>query len=97
MRYLSRILLVLLIILITVSGSSAQDLKVTEKVLPNGLKVLLKEEHKAPVVTFQIWYKVGSRNEKLGTTGISHKKVRAKDLLADGPAERRERQCLHLP
>jgi zinc protease len=41
-------------------------------VLPNGLKVLLKEEHKAPVVTFQIWYKVGSRNEKLGRTGVSH-------------------------
>jgi zinc protease len=54
------------------SNSFAQDLKVTEKVLPNGLKVLLKEEHKAPVVTFQIWYKVGSRNEKLGTTGMSH-------------------------
>lgn len=50
----------------------AQDLKVTEKLLSNGLKVLLKEDHKAPVVTFQIWYKVGSRNEKLGTTGISH-------------------------
>jgi zinc protease len=47
-------------------------MKVTEKVLPNGLKVLLKEEHKAPVVTFQIWYKVGSRNETLGKTGKSH-------------------------
>jgi zinc protease len=47
-------------------------MKVTEKVLPNGLKVLLKEEHKAPVVTFQVWYRVGSRNEKLGKTGISH-------------------------
>jgi zinc protease len=54
------------------SNSFALDLKVTEKVLPNGLKVLLKEEHKAPVITFQIWYKVGSRNEKLGTTGMSH-------------------------
>ncbi len=50
----------------------AQDLKVTEKALPNGLKVLLLEEHKAPVVTFQIWYKVGSRNERLGKTGMSH-------------------------
>jgi len=45
---------------------------VTEKVLPNGLKVLLKEEHKAPVVTFQVWYRVGSRNECLGKTGLSH-------------------------
>ncbi len=50
----------------------AQDMKVTEKVLPNGLKVLMKEVHKAPVVTFQIWYKVGSRNECLGKTGMSH-------------------------
>lgn len=54
------------------AAAFAQDMRVTEKVLPNGLKILLKEEHKAPVVTFQIWYKVGSRNEKLGTTGISH-------------------------
>jgi zinc protease len=50
----------------------AQDMKVTEKVLPNGLKVLMKEVHKAPVVTFQIWYNVGSRNECLGKTGMSH-------------------------
>ena len=41
-------------------------------VLPNGLEVLLKEAHKAPVVTFQVWYRVGSRNERLGKTGLSH-------------------------
>lgn len=52
--------------------SNGQSLNVTEKVLPNGLKVLLKEDHKAPVATFQIWYKVGSRNERLGKTGLSH-------------------------
>jgi zinc protease len=52
--------------------SFAGDVHVTEKVLPNGLTVLLKEVHKAPVVTFQVWYKVGSRNERLGTTGMSH-------------------------
>jgi zinc protease len=50
----------------------AQELNVTEKMLANGLKVLMKEDHKSPVVTFQVWYKVGSRNEKLGKTGISH-------------------------
>jgi zinc protease len=60
------------IIIATASPAFAQDYNVTEKVLPNGLKVLLKEEHKAPVVTFQIWYKVGSRNECLGKTGMSH-------------------------
>ncbi len=46
--------------------------QVYEKVLPNGLKVLLMENHKAPVVTFQIWYRVGSRNEAWGRTGLSH-------------------------
>ncbi len=45
---------------------------VYEKVLPNGLKVLLLENHKAPVVTFQVWYRVGSRNEGWGKTGLSH-------------------------
>jgi len=40
--------------------------------LPNGLKVVLKEEHKAPVISFQVWYKVGSRNEQVGHTGLSH-------------------------
>jgi zinc protease len=45
---------------------------VHEKILPNGLKVLLMENHKAPVVTFQIWYRVGSRNEAWGKTGLSH-------------------------
>ncbi len=62
----------ILMALLTTSSSFAQTMNVTEKILPNGLKVLLKEEHKAPVVTFQIWYKVGSRNECLGKTGMSH-------------------------
>ena len=65
------VIIVILLLFATVHASG-QDLKVTEKVLPNGLKVLLKEEHKAPVVTFQVWYRVGSRNEKLGKTGMSH-------------------------
>lgn len=43
-----------------------------ETVLPNGLKVLLLENHKAPLVTFQVWYRVGSRNEEWGKTGLSH-------------------------
>lgn len=46
--------------------------KIEETLLPNGLKVILQEEHKAPVVTFQVWYKVGSRNEVTGKTGLSH-------------------------
>lgn len=45
---------------------------VKETVLPNGLKVLTKEVHSAPVVSFSVWYKVGSRNEHTGITGVSH-------------------------
>ena len=45
---------------------------VTKETLANGLTVLLLEDHRAPVVTLQVWYKVGSRNEQLGKTGISH-------------------------
>ena len=40
--------------------------------LSNGLTVLLREVHTAPVATFWAWYRVGSRNEVLGITGISH-------------------------
>jgi len=40
--------------------------------LSNGLTVLLIEDHAAPVVTFWVWYRVGSRNEIPGATGISH-------------------------
>jgi len=46
--------------------------RVSETVLPNGLKVLLLENHKAPVITFQVWYRVGSRNEAWEKTGLSH-------------------------
>jgi zinc protease len=46
--------------------------RVHEATLENGLKVLVLPITKAPVVTLQIWYRVGSRNERLGTTGLSH-------------------------
>ena len=72
MNYSKKIVFCILIICLSGLSAFSHDLKVTEKVLPNGLKILLKEERKAPVVTFQIWYKVGSRNEALGKTGMSH-------------------------
>lgn len=45
---------------------------VRKTVLENGLTVITKEAHTAPVVTVQVWYKVGSRNEELGVNGIAH-------------------------
>ena len=46
--------------------------RVSETTLANGLKVLILEDPKAPVVTVQVWYRVGGRNELPGETGISH-------------------------
>jgi zinc protease len=43
-----------------------------EFVLENGLKVLVHEDHKTPVVALNIWYHVGSKNEKHGKTGFAH-------------------------
>ncbi|MEH2194046.1 MAG: pitrilysin family protein [Nostoc sp.] len=45
---------------------------VKKTVLDNGLTVLTKEVHTAPVVSVQVWYKVGSRNEVKGENGLSH-------------------------
>ena len=46
--------------------------QVEEIVLENGLKVLMLEDHKSPAVTFQVWYRVGARNEKDGKSGLAH-------------------------
>jgi len=44
----------------------------TQTTLSNGLKVLLKEIHTAPIISSWVWYRVGSRDEVQGRTGISH-------------------------
>lgn len=44
----------------------------TQKMLSNGLKVLLKEIHTAPIISSWLWYRVGSRDEVPGRTGVSH-------------------------
>ncbi|PWQ94778.1 peptidase M16 [Leucothrix arctica] len=45
---------------------------VSEKVLKNGLKVLVKEDHRAPIAVVQVWYRVGTSYEHEGITGLSH-------------------------
>lgn len=47
-------------------------MKHTKTILDNGMTVLLKENHSAPVTSQWVWYRVGSRNELPGATGISH-------------------------
>ena len=45
---------------------------VRSTLLDNGLKVLVQEEHTAPLASVWCWYKVGSKDERPGLTGVSH-------------------------
>jgi zinc protease len=67
-----------------VSGLSFAE-GVNKTGLENGLTVLTKEVHTAPVVTVQMWYRVGSRNEAPGVNGISHQ---LEHLMFKGTADR---------
>lgn len=53
-------------------AASAQQLQVGRHTLPNGMVVLTHEDHSIPMITFHVFYRVGSRNERPGITGVSH-------------------------
>jgi len=46
--------------------------EITKHTLANGMTILLKEVHSAPIITWVVSYRIGSRNERTGLTGISH-------------------------
>lgn len=48
------------------------DLKYERFILPNGLTLLVHEDHKAPIAAVNVWYHVGSKNEKPGKSGFAH-------------------------
>ncbi len=48
------------------------DIPYTKFVLKNGLTLIVHEDHKAPIVAVNVWYHVGSKNEKPGKTGFAH-------------------------
>jgi zinc protease len=52
--------------------ASAQDYGIQTHTLKNGMKILVQEDHSIPNVALYIFYKIGSRNERPGTTGLSH-------------------------
>jgi len=60
------------IILLTGSNLVLADGPVHEYFLDNGLKLVVKEDHRAPVVVSQVWYRVGASYEHDGITGVSH-------------------------
>lgn len=72
MKRLKPIIFMLIISLLP-SVSWGQALRdVSEIRLANGLKIILLENRKAPLITFQVWYRAGSRNERVGKTGLAH-------------------------
>ncbi len=58
---------IVLLVVLTLPAAATQEFK-----LDNGLLLLVKEDHRAPVVVTQVWYKVGGSYEHDGITGISH-------------------------
>lgn len=53
-------------------GAASAVSQVWEGELPNGMRVLVKSDHRAPVAVCMVWYKVGSVDETSGTTGVAH-------------------------
>lgn len=69
--------LLLLLIVITSVGFAQNkypniDIPYKKFVLSNGLTLIVNEDHKLPIASFNIWYHVGSKNEKPGKTGFAH-------------------------
>ncbi len=48
------------------------ELHIVTQELPNGLRLVMVEDHDAPVINLQVWYHVGSKDEKPGRTGFAH-------------------------
>ncbi len=62
----------LLALALQTGGAAAEGPEVTDFTLPNGLEVVVIPDHRAPVVTHMIWYKVGSADETAGKSGLAH-------------------------
>ncbi|MBT8080667.1 MAG: insulinase family protein [Gammaproteobacteria bacterium] len=75
MKYIARRLaLTAFVGSLLIGGASANDLNIeyTEYTLDNGLRLIVHEDHKAPIVAVNLWYHVGSKNEQRGKTGFAH-------------------------
>ncbi len=74
MRIKTAFLILLAAVFTTVAHPQSKDIDIPFQkfVLDNGLTVIVHEDHKAPIVAINIWYHVGSKNEKPGKTGFAH-------------------------
>ncbi|MES2408280.1 MAG: pitrilysin family protein [Pseudomonadota bacterium] len=67
MNFIKYILVISIVSLATPALAAVQEFY-----LANGLRVLVKEDHRAPIVVSQVWYRAGSLDEFNGTTGVAH-------------------------
>ncbi len=67
-----RILFLWLLSMSVVAQSSLPEISFSEHTLDNGLRLIVHEDHKSPIVAVNVWYHVGSKNEKPGKTGFAH-------------------------
>ena len=77
LKFGTAVLAVLVIVLASTAPARAAaaakiDIPFQKFTLDNGLTLIVHEDHKAPIVAFNVWYHVGSKNEKPGRTGFAH-------------------------
>lgn len=65
-------LIILIALFITALAFSAEKLDIKEHFLDNGMKVLILEDHSAPLAAVMVWVAVGARNDPGGVSGVSH-------------------------
>ena len=56
----------------TATALRPKPLHIVTRTLPNGLRILLVEDHTTPILNLQVWYHVGSKDERPGRTGFAH-------------------------
>src|SRR6202521_2578628 len=72
MRLRLAISLLLISLLVAAAHAADPEIPFEKFVLDNGLTLIVHEDHKAPIVAVNVWYHVGSKNEKPGKTGFAH-------------------------
>ncbi len=64
--------LALAVLFLMTAAAKAQQFQIKTHTLKNGMKIIVEEDHSIPNVALYIFYRIGSRNERPGTTGLSH-------------------------
>ena len=70
MTRLTLVVALVWVLVVPLTADAADTVQATT--LENGLRVLILEDHRSPIISFQVWYRVGARNEARGATGIAH-------------------------